>query len=120
VGPAIDALNDSQENIEFARPYTPDLMAFLTKFGQATAYYDANGHYARVTLPATGLFSYDPATGMLDPQPASQRFDGLDFERALTPCPGAATQPAPDGSSPFLDDGRLAGKCDPADTPPGS
>jgi phospholipid/cholesterol/gamma-HCH transport system substrate-binding protein len=120
VGPAIRALNDSQENIEFARPYAPDLMAFVTKFGQATAYYDANGHYARVTLPATGLFNYDAATGMLDPQPASQRFDQLDFEPSLTPCPGAATQPAPDGSSPFLDDGRLAGKCDPADTPPGS
>jgi phospholipid/cholesterol/gamma-HCH transport system substrate-binding protein len=120
VGPAVDALNDSQENIEFARPYAPDLMAFITKFGQATAYYDANGHYARVTLPATGLFDYDAATGMLDPQPASQRIDGLDFEPSLTPCPGAATQPAPDGSSPFLDDGTLAGKCDPADTPPGS
>jgi phospholipid/cholesterol/gamma-HCH transport system substrate-binding protein len=120
VGPAIEALDDSQENVEFARPYMPDLMAFLTKFGQATAYYDANGHYARVTLPATGLFDYDPATGMLDPQPASQRFDDLDFEPSLAPCPGAATQPAPDGSSPFLDDGRLAGKCDPSDTPPGS
>lgn len=119
VGPAIDALNASQDNIEFARPYAPDLMAFLTKFGQATAYYDANGHYARVSLPATGLFSYDSATGELDPQPASQRFDALDFEPSLTPCPGAATQPAPDGSSPFLDDGRLAGKCDPSDTPPG-
>jgi phospholipid/cholesterol/gamma-HCH transport system substrate-binding protein len=120
VGPAIEALDDSQENVEFARPYMPDLMAFLTKFGQATAYYDANGHYARVILPATGLFDYDPATGMLDPQPASQRFDDLDFEPSLAPCPGAATQPAPDGSSPFLDDGRLAGKCDPSDTPPGS
>ena len=120
VGPAVDALNDSQENIDFARPYAPDLMAFITKFGQATAYYDANGHYARVTLPATGLFDYDAATGALHPQPASQRIDGLDFESPLTPCPGAATQPAPDGSSPFLDDGSLAGKCDPADTPPGS
>jgi phospholipid/cholesterol/gamma-HCH transport system substrate-binding protein len=120
VGPAIAALHDSQANVEFARPYTPDLMAFLTKFGQAAAYYDANGHYARIQTAALGLFDYDPLTGQLDPRPSSERYEGLDFEPELTPCPGAATQPAPDGSSPYLDDGRLAGKCDPGDVPPGS
>jgi phospholipid/cholesterol/gamma-HCH transport system substrate-binding protein len=118
VGPAIDALQASQPNIEFARPYTPDLMALVTKLGQATAYYDANGHYARVHTADLGIFDYDPATGELDPQPSSERYEGLDFESDLTPCPGAATQPALDGSSPFLDDGRLAGDCDPADGPP--
>ena len=30
------------------RPYIPDLSGWLTKFGQVAAYYDANGHYARV------------------------------------------------------------------------
>ena len=101
-------------------PYTPDLMAFITKFAQATAYYDGNGHYARVSLPATGQFAYDPATACSHPQPASQRYDAARL-RALagSACPGAATQPAPDGSSPFLADGVLAGKCDPADTPRG-
>jgi phospholipid/cholesterol/gamma-HCH transport system substrate-binding protein len=119
VAPAIDAINDSQANVEFARPYTPDLMAFVTKIAQATAYYDGNGHYARVSLPATGLFSYDSGSGRLTPQPAGDRYDGLDFARSLAPCPGGATQPAPDGSSPFLDDGNLDGRCDPADVPPG-
>lgn len=119
VAPAIEALHASQPNIEFARPYAPDLLAFLTKFGQATAFYDANGHYARVSLPATGIFDYDPASGELEPQPSSERYSDLFFERSLSPCPGAATQPAPDGSSPWLADGELSGDCDPADVPPG-
>ncbi len=119
VGPAIQALDDSQENVEFAVPYSPDLMAFVAKLGQTTAYYDGNGHYARVSLPATGIFDYDPATSRLEPQPPSERYEDLDFERSLAPCPGAATQPAPDGSNPFLGDGELAGKCDPGDVPPG-
>ena len=118
VGPSVTALSDSQANLEFARPYSPDLMAFITKFGQATSYYDANGHYARVQTPAIGLFDYDPITGTLDPQPRSQRYDGFAVDTAPTPCPGAATQPAADGSSPYLDDGSLVGKCNPADTPP--
>jgi len=119
VDPAIAALNASEPNIEFARPYSPDLLGFLTKFSQATAYYDANGHYARVQTPALGLFDYDPLTSLLNPQPRSQRYDGFQFNRAPTPCPGAGTQPAADGSSPYLADGELAGKCNPADTPPG-
>ena len=35
-------------------------------------------------------------------------------------CPGAATQPAPDGSNPFTDDGKLtADDCDPSQRPVG-
>jgi hypothetical protein len=66
-----------------------------------------------------GIFNYDELTGALTPQPASQRYDQLDQIPDLAPCPGAATQPAPDGSNPFLGDGFLAGKCDPSDIPPG-
>jgi hypothetical protein len=66
-----------------------------------------------------GIFDYDAATGLLDPQPANQRYDDLDFDANPTACPGAATDPAPDGSNPFLADGFLQGKCDPADIPPG-
>jgi phospholipid/cholesterol/gamma-HCH transport system substrate-binding protein len=119
VGPSIQALSDSFENLRFAAPYSPDLMAFVTKFAEATAYYDGNGHYARVGLPAMGIFNYDELTGALTPQPASQRYDQLDRIPDLAPCPGAATQPAPDGSNPFLGDGFLEGKCDPSDIPPG-
>jgi phospholipid/cholesterol/gamma-HCH transport system substrate-binding protein len=127
---SVDALNASQETIEFARPYMPDVLGWLTKFGQVTAYYDANGHYARVQPANSDLFNYDesldpaPNTGVLDPIPPAQQFD---FFRttpgALGPflrCPGAVTQPnsgwpTPE-DHPFLDDGNLGpGDCDPSD-----
>lgn len=128
---AIDALDDSQPVLDFARPYMPDLLGFVSRFGQATAYYDAAGHYARV-MPLTNVFSYNAATEQLDPtfnQPELQ-YSFYDTtpgaEGIFTRCPGGASQPAADGSSPFTDDGRLlAGgqppnpKCDPADGPPG-
>ena len=119
VGPAIAALQDGLDNVRFAVPYSPDLMAFVTKFAEATAYYDGNGHYARVGLPSLSVFSYDAATGALDPQPPSQRYDQMRPVPSPAPCPGAGAQPAPDGSNPFLADGFLQDKCDPSDVPPG-
>ena len=47
-----------QQVIEFIRPYAPDFTAWITKFAQATAYYDANGHYARVQ-PIFNAFRFD-------------------------------------------------------------
>jgi phospholipid/cholesterol/gamma-HCH transport system substrate-binding protein len=119
VGPSVAALQDSLDNLRFAVPYSPDIMSFVTKFAEATAYYDGNGHYARVSLPNMGAFSIDDTTGVLTPQEPSQRYDQFDFNPNLQPCPGAATQPAPDGSNPFLADGFLQGQCDPSDIPPG-
>jgi phospholipid/cholesterol/gamma-HCH transport system substrate-binding protein len=113
----VDALNASQPEVTFARPYTPDLMAFVGKFGQATAYYDADGHYARVEPADTGFFAYNAGTQQLDPIPESAQYTGIDTG-VFTRCPGGATQPVL-GSNPFLDDGALAGKCSPADVPPG-
>jgi phospholipid/cholesterol/gamma-HCH transport system substrate-binding protein len=116
---AINALNQTQDEIAFARPYAPDLVGWLTKFGQVTSFYDGNGHYARVESANSNLFSCTPAAGncVLTAIPPSQQFNGLDFESA-TRCPGGATQPIA-GSNPFLDDGNLNGDCDPGDVPPG-
>jgi phospholipid/cholesterol/gamma-HCH transport system substrate-binding protein len=114
---AIDALDASQPVVQFARPYSPDLAAWIAKFGEITAYYDANGHYARVQPAEANLFRYIPATSALDPIPLANQFNGLDFG-VFTRCPGGATQPIA-GSNPFLDDGALAGKCDSTDVPPG-
>ena len=120
---SIDAMDQTQDEVEFARPYTPDLMALITRLGEVTAYYDANGHYARVLPAATGAFSYNGGTQELDPLYSSpgdmfdfftgyagpgDAFNASGFQR----CPGGATQFAQDGSSPFLDDGNLAGECD--------
>ena len=63
----IAGLDASQPVIEFARPYMPDLMGFISKFAEVTSFYDANGHYARVCqragepLPPLRAGDTDPA-----------------------------------------------------------
>jgi phospholipid/cholesterol/gamma-HCH transport system substrate-binding protein len=108
---AIRALDRTDPVIEYARGYTPDLTAWLTKFGQVTSYYDANGHYARV-MPVFGPTQLDRLQNKLVAIPPQQRLAG--FERGTRPtCPGGATQPSPDGSSPWPFRG-----CDPSSGPP--
>ncbi len=116
---SINALNQTQDEVQFIRPYSPDLVGWLAKFGEVTSFYDGNGHYARVNAANSNLFKCTPVAGTctLTPIPESQQFAGLDFQIS-TRCPGAATQPI-SGSNPFLDDGNLAGQCNPANVPPG-
>jgi phospholipid/cholesterol/gamma-HCH transport system substrate-binding protein len=113
----IKALDDSQPKIAQLRPYTPDLLAFLARFGQATSNYDGNGHYLRVQPTGINLFRWNSLTSVLDPIPTSQQF--ADFDNGFfNRCPGGSTQPIT-GSNPFLDDGNLDGFCNPDDTPQG-
>ena len=108
---AIRALDRTDPVVEYARGYTPDLTAWLTKFGQVTSYYDANGHYARV-MPVFSPARLNP-DNTLEALPTGQRLEG--FERGiLRHCPGGAVQPPPDGSAPAPAEG-----CNPDDTPPG-
>jgi phospholipid/cholesterol/gamma-HCH transport system substrate-binding protein len=108
---AIRALDESQPVISYARQYTPDLAGWFTKFGQVAAYYDANGHYARV-MPVFSPARRHP-DNTLEFLPPQQRLEG--YERGvLRHCPGGAVQPPPDGSAPVPAEG-----CNPADTPPG-
>jgi phospholipid/cholesterol/gamma-HCH transport system substrate-binding protein len=118
---SITALRRSQKVIEFLRPYAPDFTAWITKFAEATAYYDANGHYARVQ-PIFNAFRFDDTggDGTLTPLTPAERTDAFKNRRTERRCPGGAQQPAPDGSNPFTDDGRLdASDCDPNARPPG-
>jgi phospholipid/cholesterol/gamma-HCH transport system substrate-binding protein len=116
--PAFDSTVKTVEDVlpvvHEARPYVPDLIGGLMNgFGGTTAgYYDANGHYVRIsfqgsTATLTGL-------GSLLPRPPEDQ--GLTGFRTHVDkrCPGAATQPAEDGSSPFIDEPAV---CDEEDTP---
>src|SRR5256885_1501202 len=136
---AVAGLNASQPFMQFARPYMPDLMGFLSKFAEVTSYYDTNGHYAKVSAAAANIFHLCTAgdtnsvcasaggpyaTGELAPIPPSEQFNDLKFGIA-TPCPGGATQPIA-GSNPFTDNGSLLTggqppnpKCDTSDVPTG-
>ena len=113
---SIEAMRKGQPVIDFLRPYSPDLVGWFRDFGQSAANYDANGHYARV-MPIFGAFQYQPnATGgSLQPVSPAQRLSSLrgGFTRR---CPGAASQPRPDGSNPFAPDGL---DCDTGDVLPG-
>jgi phospholipid/cholesterol/gamma-HCH transport system substrate-binding protein len=111
----------SDPPLQFLRPYTPDLFNALGKLGAVTAYYDANGHFARIqsVIPA---FEHNPVTGDLVPfGPPFPTTNFSDFQFPASPenqfrrCPGGATQVAPDSSNPFLDLGDLSSGLPPAD-----
>ncbi len=96
----------------FFGPYSPDLVGGLRTFGASGAYYDANGGYARVSalFPSFALNEKNE----LKPAAATTALAGLKTGQ-LRRCPGAATQPTPDGSSPFADGELLT--CDPSEHP---
>ena len=106
----IAEMNDSQAQLDTFREYTPDVVAAFTNLGQVGGYYDANGHYAR-TQPIFDAFDLS-GFNQLVPRAPSQRYDGLQVVHGR--CPGGATQPTPDGSSPWVVPG-----CQPSSTPPG-
>ncbi|MFL5895315.1 MAG: MCE family protein, partial [Thermoleophilaceae bacterium] len=115
----VQALQKSLPVISYARPYSPDLTGWITKFAEAAMPYDANGHYARIQ-PIFNTFNYDetpggPVLNALPPDLSGR--NGLRLRNSPR-CPGSATQPAPDGSNPWRDtSGTL--DCNPDLVPPG-
>lgn len=129
----IDAMDVSEENVAVTRAYSPDITAFISRLSQVTSNYSADGHYAR-TMPVNNVFAYNNATDALDPiyNEQDQQFDfyspGYSTTGVATPsaffdpygflrCPGTASQPAEDGSTPFVED-EVTGNCDPTDIVP--
>ena len=121
-GPAFEnttaALRRSQPVVSFIRPYAPELVGWFRDFGQGSANYDANGHFARIQ-PIFNAFSLNntgfPFPDTLVPIPTSDRFTGTQ-QGNLRRCPGTASQAPPDNSAPFRD---AATDCDPSRVPPG-
>ena len=86
-----NAIEDFQPNLNFARAYTPDIFNGFAKLGQVTGFYDANGHYARISFADLNIFNY--TGGELEPIPPSRQFETLGSgETVKRRCPGAATQ----------------------------
>jgi phospholipid/cholesterol/gamma-HCH transport system substrate-binding protein len=116
------AIEDFQPTLNFARTYTPDIFNGFGKLGQITGYYDANGHYARVQF-ALNMFKREEGSGVLEPISPSEQYDAFGSSAdARRPCPGGATQDAPDGSSPFTSppfagSGVSQADCDPGHSP---
>jgi phospholipid/cholesterol/gamma-HCH transport system substrate-binding protein len=107
---AIKALHKSTPIFEFARPYVPDLVAWLVNWAGLFATYDANGHYAR-TVPVSGAFDFtdNALGGALTQTPPSQRGSGAHLKTGiLHRCPGSAIVPPQDHSAPYVDKGPLS------------
>ena len=131
----IAALDASQDFVTTVRPYMPDVLGWLTKFGQITAYYDASGHYARIQPANSDFFAYNealdpnPRQGVLEPIPIGDQFSFFQntpgAQNTEKRCPGSSTQPNPGWPNPtdhpFLDNGELGlNDCDPNDVLLGS
>lgn len=80
------------------RAYAPDVVAALSRVGQVTANYDANGHYARTQADLLA-FALDPSTNQLRPRTSGNAFDQLQTKQSQR-CPGGALQALLDGSAP--------------------
>jgi phospholipid/cholesterol/gamma-HCH transport system substrate-binding protein len=120
---AIRALHQSTPIFEFARPYIPDLLAWVAGWDGVFAPYDANGHYGR-TMPVVGAFNFveDGQGGTLTQTPPSSRGTGGALKTGfLQRCPGAGIASPLDHSAPFFDTGPLANPhCRPSETIGGS
>jgi phospholipid/cholesterol/gamma-HCH transport system substrate-binding protein len=110
---SVTALKESVPITAFFGPYAPDLAGTLRTFGQGASYYEGNGHYARIS-PILPDFHLGENNTLTPAASTTQAFESLKTGQ-LRRCPGGATQPAADGSSPFSDGGLLS--CDPLETP---
>jgi phospholipid/cholesterol/gamma-HCH transport system substrate-binding protein len=110
----VPAVEDLLPIVEDIRPYTPDLVGgLLNGFGGSTSgYYDANGHFARISFHSSAY----SGQGALSFLPAPDSTDGLaGFRKGVfRRCPGAGTQPNRDGSNPYVEQDR---SCSRGDTP---
>jgi phospholipid/cholesterol/gamma-HCH transport system substrate-binding protein len=70
------ALHDGRPLIDQLNPYVPDVLSAWGNTGRALAFYDANGHYARV-LPQFGAFTETAGGSALAPVAPSDRLLGL-------------------------------------------
>lgn len=114
------AISDFQPNLNFIRAYTPDLFNAFSKLGQVAGYYDGNGHYVRAVTAGLNLFRYNGGSSELEPISKSEQFDAFGSPDTPRRCPGGATQPAADGSNPWVGGGSVdSSECDPGDVPPG-
>ncbi|HEY1688004.1 MAG TPA: MlaD family protein [Solirubrobacteraceae bacterium] len=109
----IKALEESVPVTAPFGPYAPDLGGLFRTFGAGSGYYDANGHYFRGS-PDFADFKLNSSNTLVPVASPSEALEGLKSGQ-LARCPGSATQPAADGSSPFTDNGKL--ECNPAETP---
>ncbi len=122
---AEEAIAGFQPNLNFFRAYAPDLFNGFAKLGQVSAPFDGNGHYTRVSFSDLNIFKYAGSGAALEPISPAEQYDVFGSAAGVTRrCPGGGSQPAADGSSPFVEppfsgSGVTASDCNPDDAPQG-
>jgi phospholipid/cholesterol/gamma-HCH transport system substrate-binding protein len=110
----VKVVDDGLPVLREVRPYVPDLVGgLLNGFGGTTSgYYDANGHYVRISFQSS-VYSLTNI-GSLVPLPQAQQ--GLTGYRKNVDrrCPGAGTQTVRDRSNPYRESQTV---CDEGDNP---
>jgi phospholipid/cholesterol/gamma-HCH transport system substrate-binding protein len=102
----VAAMQEGDDELQFFRPYAPDIAAIFSGLTRAAGYYDADGHYIRAGPAGMGIFDFTGEAGTnLDPIPVAEIFDaygafGTLNNQVFRRCPGGATQPITD-SNPF-------------------
>jgi phospholipid/cholesterol/gamma-HCH transport system substrate-binding protein len=104
----VASMQSSEDNLAFLRPYVPDLLAGVAHLNQVTGYYDADGHYARVTPGGIGTFGLTPSgvnNFTFNAQNASDVFNdygpfGSTNNSLVRRCPGGSA-PVLANSNPF-------------------
>jgi phospholipid/cholesterol/gamma-HCH transport system substrate-binding protein len=101
----VKSMQDSIPILSFLRPYTPDLTSAIAHLNAIAGYYDANGHYARVTPTGLGAFNVPGGGGTLTAASSATPFApygalGTNTYNIFQRCPGGASTPIA-GSNPF-------------------
>jgi hypothetical protein len=113
---AVATVEDLLPIVKDLRPYTTDFVGGPFRgFGGTTApYYDANGRYQRIAFVGSGFMLAPGLGGLVLQQPEDGGVAGYEtFQRNR--CPGAGTQPHPDGSNPWRESASFP--CDPNQGP---
>jgi phospholipid/cholesterol/gamma-HCH transport system substrate-binding protein len=115
--PAVHSLTQALEDllpiVPHLRPYADDLIngALIGFGGASSGNYDANGPFSRISVQVSPEAPLNTLFALLFPG-----FDPGDltgYRTGLTErCPGAASEPAPDNSNPWIPN---VAKCDPDD-----
>jgi phospholipid/cholesterol/gamma-HCH transport system substrate-binding protein len=105
----IKQFENSKPQLNYLRDYAPDVVAALSNVGQASSYYDANGHYVR-TQPDTFALQINGSNELVA-QPPADRYAGL--THVSKRCPGGAVTPSPDGSAPLVVPGCTSSQATP-------
>ena len=107
-----EALEGSTPIVAHGRPYTPDFVGWMDDFSH-TGGYDANGSFSR-TQTLVNAFTPSDGSGVFQLLPLEGRAETLKrFTRTqqVKRCPGAAEEPAADGSNVWSEEERRELDC---------